>query len=160
MPVASVGGAGAAVSLLLAVGSATRSGFGSRPGSSGNAARGTRIGRLPVDSTPAGNMSRLVVSSMMASWLAGADDSDDFLALLPYAQLGRLEEPVDDVRVGLHPVVDELGVSSRRQDEERRCLAIDQRFGKPDVRLVPVVEDLSGDPLGAAAHDLHAVTEV
>ena len=66
-------------------------------------------------------MSRFVVSSMVVLRLAGADDSDDFLALLAEAQLRGLEEPVDDVGVVLDPVVHELRVAGRRHDEERRA---------------------------------------
>jgi hypothetical protein len=69
--------------------------------------------------------------------------------LLIEPELGGVEEAVDDVGVVLDAVVDELGVARRGDHEQRGGLAVEHRGGKADVGLVPVVEDLRGNPLGS-----------
>src|ERR1019366_421639 len=88
-----------------------------------------------------------------------ARDADDLLVLLADAQLGGVDEAVDDVEVVLDPVVDELRLLVP-QDEERRGFSHEHGFGEPDERPSAVVEDLDRGPRGLAFLDLDHVVEV
>ena len=98
-------------------------GVGLEPGGRGGRRRHADCVRSPSARSPEGISCRFVVSSMVrVPPLAGADDPDDFLVLLAEAQLGGLEEPVDDVRVVLHAVVHELRVAGARERRRERVL--------------------------------------
>src|ERR1019366_7822855 len=99
---------------------------GRRPGAR---ARGLR----PSSSLPRMNRLRRLGAS--------AHDAHDLLVLLPDAELRGVDEAVDDVRVVLDAVVDELRLGVAK-NEERRRLAQHHGGGKAHERSPPIVEHL------------------
>ncbi len=90
----------------------------------------------------------------------GTGNAHDLLRILPETQLGGRKEPVDDVIAAVDPVVDELVLAVRSDDEERRRLALVEPSWELDVDLVGVVEDAHRPPGRRVAADGIAETQV
>ncbi len=79
--------------------------------------------------------------------------------MLPDAQFGGVDQPVNDVRIAFDPVVDELRLLVA-EHEERGGFAHAHRRGEPDKRPPPVVKGLKRRPGRRSLDDLNRVIEV
>src|SRR5450631_308749 len=87
----------------------------------------------------------------------GAADSNSLLMLAAHAQLGRREQPIDDVIILPHAIVDELPVTFGTDDEQRRRLSLGDTAGHLDIHFGPVIECRDGAPRRVVA--FNCVTE-
>src|SRR5690606_6339665 len=91
-----------------------------------------------------------------APFEVGAQDAHDRLALLAETQLRGRKQPVDDIIIAAHAVIDEFGLAVARQHEERRGLALRDRLRELDEHLLAIIESANGPPVRVVALDVIA----
>src|SRR6516162_6556794 len=83
----------------------------------------------------------------------GSRDANGLLMLATKAQFGGAEQPVDDVVVLPHPIIDELAVAFGSDDEQRRCFALRNPAWHLDIDLGTIIKGRERPPRGIVAGD-------
>src|SRR3546814_1904773 len=87
-------------------------------------------------------------------------DPHHLLRVFPKPQFGRRKQAIDDVVIAADPVIGELVVAERPDDEERRRLALIEPCGKLDIDLAAVIPCANRTPGWIVAANLVAKAQI
>src|SRR5215472_1922548 len=83
----------------------------------------------------------------------GSGDANGLLMLTTKPQFGSPKQPVDDVVVLPHPIIDELAVAFGSDHEQRRCFALRNPAWHLDIDLGAIIKGGDWPPRRIVAGD-------